>query len=240
MKNTTSKLLTIVASLLLVSSLLVSCKIRGKGDVVTETFQMSAFSAVVNAIEADVYITNAPLQSVEIEAQQNIIDNIILEVTDGQLKIDEKKHLGKHEPIRINISVPELSSINLTGSGNMFTTNTFDSQGNISAVIIGSGNIDAKFNTQSKITTDIIGSGDIMLMGVAPQHEISISGSGNVHTFDLFTNISVVNISGSGTCELTADSLLNVTISGSGDVYFKGYPTITSNISGSGTIHNSN
>jgi hypothetical protein len=75
---------------------------------------------------------------------------------------------------------------------------------------------------------------------VAPQQDITISGSGNVHAFDMLTHLTSVTISGSGTCEVTADSVLNVNISGSGDVYFKGYPTLNSSISGSGTIHNAN
>jgi hypothetical protein len=236
----TTKLLTAGLCLLLASLIMVSCKIKGKGDVVTETFQVSAFTAVDNTIEADIYLTQSPLQSVEIEAQPNIIDNITLEVTDGTLTIGEKKHLGKHEPIRININVPEISRIKLSGSGNMFTTNTFESPGNFSTVIIGSGNIDVKCNTYAKVISDIIGSGNIMLTGVAPQQEISISGSGNVHAFNMLTHITDISISGSGTCQVAADSLLNVSISGSGDVYFKGTPTISSNITGSGTIHNAN
>ncbi len=240
MKMKTTRLFTAALCLLLASAIVVSCKIKGKGDVVTETFQVSAFTAVDNTIEADVYLTQAPLQSVEIEAQPNIIDNITLEVADGILTIDEKKHLGKHEPIRINISVPEIRRIILSGSGNLFTTNTFESPGNFSAVISGSGNIDAKCNTNAKVISDISGSGNIMLTGVAPQQEISISGSGNVHAFNMLTHITNISISGSGTCRVTADSLLNVSISGSGDVYFKGTPNITSNITGSGTIHNAN
>jgi hypothetical protein len=236
----TTKLLFWGLSLLLASSLFVSCKIKGKGDVVSETFIVAAFTAVQNNIAADVYITNGPVQMLSIEAQPNITDNITLTVTDGVLKIDEKKHLGKHEPIRINITVPQVSSIILAGSGNMFTTNTFESPGNFSTTISGSGNIDAKFNSWGKVISDISGTGNIILTGVAPQQAISISGSGNVHAFNMLTHITDISISGSGTCQVTADSLLYVTISGSGDVYFKGYPTISSNISGSGTIHNAN
>ncbi len=236
----TTKLLSISLCLMLASSLFVSCKIKGKGDVETKTFQVEAFTSIENSIDADVYITCAPLQSLAIEAQPNVIDNITLEVSSGVLNIDEKKPLGKHEPIRINISVPEISRLTLSGSGNMVTTNTFESSGNFSTVISGSGNINAKFNTYASVISAISGSGDIILSGVAPQQDITISGSGNVHAFDMLTHLTSVTISGSGTCEVTADSVLNVNISGSGDVYFKGYPTLNSSISGSGTIHNAN
>lgn len=236
------KLLYINFCLLTAAALLLfSCSIRGKGDLISKTFEIVPFNGIVNNIEADIHITQAPTQTVEIVAQSNIINNISLEVTDGIMTIDFiKKNTHHFYPININISIPELSSLNLNSSGNIFTTNTFDSCGTVKINISGSGNIDAYFNANTKTYTTISGSGNLNLTGNSPDHDITIEGSGNVHTFPFYTYHTVVNIAGSGNCELTADSTLNVTISGSGNVNYKGHPVIHSTITGSGTINNSN
>jgi len=234
-------LLCISLCLLTAASVLVSCGMRGKGDVVSETVVLSPFTGITNSIEADISITQAPVQSVEIIAQENITENISLEVADGVWTIEFiKKNVAKHKPININISIPELSSLNISGSGDMSTTNTFDSCGTVSLNISGSGNIDASFNSVSKTYSSISGSGNITLSGNSPDHDITISGSGDVHAFPFHTYHSVVSIPGSGNCELTAESTLNVNISGSGNVYYKGNPVITQTITGSGGVYNSN
>jgi hypothetical protein len=222
------------------SLLFLSC-VRGKGDVVTQTVQIDPFTGIDNRISADIYVKHAAVQSVDISAQQNIINHIKLSVNDGiwAIKFD-KNNVTHFEPIVIHISIPKLSSLDVSGSGNIYMENNFDSCGIIKLNVSGSGNIDAYLNSFSKTYTTISGSGNINLNGSSPDHDINVSGSGNVHAFPFHTLRSVVSISGSGLCEVTADSTLNVSISGSGDVYYKGHPDITTNISGSGNIHNSN
>jgi hypothetical protein len=66
--------------------------------------------------------------------------------------------------------------------------------------------------------------------------EILVSGSGNIHAFDLKAVNSEVTISGSGTAYLDARDHLKVNISGSGNVYYQGTPEVDSHISGSGVV----
>jgi hypothetical protein len=237
----TLKLTFLMLQAVVITGLIFSSCVRGKGSVVTQTVQIDPFSGIDNRISADVYIKQASVQSVEISAQQNIIDHIKLTVNDGiwSIKFD-KNNVGHFEPINIYISIPTLSSLDVSGSGNVYMENTFDSCGRVDMNVSGSGNIDAYLNSASKVYASISGSGNINLNGSSPDQDISISGSGNVHAFPFHTQQTVVSISGSGMCEVTADSTLNVSISGSGDVYYKSHPGITSNISGSGGIHDAN
>lgn len=227
--------------LLTAASVMISCGMRGKGDVVSETVALATFSGITNNIDADIRITQAQVQSVEIVAQENITENISLEVADGVWTIDfVKENVAKHKPININISIPDLSSLNISGSGDMSTTNTFDSCGIVSLNISGSGNIYASFNSITKTYSSISGSGNITLSGNSPDHDITLSGSGNVYSFPFHTYHTIVSIPGSGNCELSAESTLYINISGSGNVYYKGNPVITQTITGSGGVYNVN
>jgi len=213
----------------------------GNNDLITKSFETNTFSGITNNISADVHITCAATQSIEISAQENIMDNIILEVSGGMLTIELLNNFSPiTKPIDVYISIPQFNAYCLNGSGDMEILNTFDSCGAVSLQINGSGNIDADFSSNSVTTTTVNGSGDIDLSGYSPIQSITIDGSGNINAFPFRTLNTVVNILGSGNCEVTADSTLNVTISGSGNVYYKGTPIINTNISGSGNIINSN
>jgi len=217
-----------------------SC-IKGKGDVVNTTFTVEDFSGITNNISADVYITRSETPAVVISAQSNITENITLDVTDGMLTIDfKRKNVRHYKPITIAVSTPQLTQIVLNGSGNIYTTSTFDSCGTASVTINGSGNINTNFNSSIKTFSTINGSGDISLSGSSPNHDIVINGSGNIHAFPFYTQNSNIRIIGSGSCQVNAQNTLNVFISGSGDVYYTGHPNITMNISGSGSVNDAN
>ena len=53
--------------------------IRGEGDVVKQDLNLDEFDGITLAFSGDVYLTQGETQSVTVEAQQNIIDNIKLE-----------------------------------------------------------------------------------------------------------------------------------------------------------------
>ena len=54
-----------------------SCdKVKGKGDVVSEMMNLTGFTAISLALDGVLYFTPDSVYSVEIQAQQNILDVI--------------------------------------------------------------------------------------------------------------------------------------------------------------------
>ena len=51
--------------------------VTGQGEVVSETVSLNDFDGFVSAISADIYLTQGDKQEVVVEAQQNIIDEIV-------------------------------------------------------------------------------------------------------------------------------------------------------------------
>jgi len=87
-----------------------------------------------------------------------------------------------------------------------------------------------------------IGSGNVSVSDPmeTDQLDITILGSGSFFGFPLSSLDCQVDIVGSGNCEITAGSSLDVSIEGSGSVFYKGTPTIHDQISGSGRVVDSN
>lgn len=213
--------------------------VKGSGEKVVQEIPMESFDAIELSIGADVELTQGERQYVEIEGQQDIIDNIKLDVTNGVWKIKHKKCVLTHKDVTIRITLPELTSVKISGSGDVITTNTFTGLDDLDLKISGSGDMDvaAEANT---LDLKISGSGNIDLYGFANAQSIDVSGSGDINSFEFPVSSCDIDIHGSGNCEVTVESNLDVKISGSGDVYYKGNPAIDVQMSGSGNLINAN
>jgi hypothetical protein len=209
--------------------------ITGEGQKVTTTLDVSDFRGIGLGFAADVYLTQGQTQSVKIEAQQNIIDNIERKVEDGYWKIRFDKNVRKHDGVKIWITVPTLDKASVSGSGSIVGESAFTGLGDLSLAVSGSGNI--KLDAHSKsLQAAISGSGDMSLAGDTRDCSISVSGSGDVEAFGLSAKKCSVRISGSGDVSVQVSDDLKVSIAGSGDVYYKGQPKVKSKISGSGDV----
>jgi hypothetical protein len=235
-----------------------SC-INGEGGVVTQSRNLGDFSMISFGTEGTVYVTQGASTSFTVEAQQNVIDDLITKVQGEELTIYNDHCLRDHAPIVIHITSPDVSELRMSGSGEIITqgkifsnslalvmsgSGSIETQdslitGSLSSTLSGSGTIMALAKS-SESSSVISGSGEIKLFGSSVNQSVTISGSGDFHGFDYVTDETSVNISGSGNAEIFANSILDVTISGSGNVYYKGFPVISTNISGSGNVINSN
>jgi len=253
----------IASVLLLLLATMESCEsgmigIRGEGEMVEQTLNLDDFYSLSSEISANVHITYGAEKSVKIVGQQNIIDNISTTVKSGYWEVKFNHRVRKHDGLDIYITTNDLESIELSGSGDLVSTNKFVSTRAVDYSISGSGNIDFDIDAP-KVSAAISGSGDIRLNTSTPKVEliisgsgnsylngqsealdITISGSGNIYAYSLETIECNVNVSGTGNCELFVANSLSIDISGSGDINYKGYPSISTHISGSGNIRNRN
>lgn len=239
MKSNIVKVLHLVAIALLVSIGFTSCeKIKGKGEVVTETRWETHYTGISLAMQGSVYFTQDSVYSIQINAQQNVIDRIITEMDGSTLKIKLKNnvHLGSHEPIRFYITAPSLNHLDISGSGDIYVENTWTGS-SLSAHISGSGNISVADMDAASFEPSISGSGSITVLdGIATEADLSISGSGKIEMHHAVSSNVYIHTSGSGDSYVQATDLLDVTISGSGNVYYLGNPLINTYITGSGNI----
>jgi hypothetical protein len=88
----------------------------------------------------------------------------------------------------------------------------------------------------------IIGTGDVVITDSFTQQnmKIDLEGTGSFLGFNLTANNCQVDISGTGNCEITVNSSLDVSIDGTGNVYYKGNPNIQEDISGTGKVIDAN
>jgi hypothetical protein len=213
-------------------------RIEGDGPVVSETRPVNNFSGIDLRVSANVYYKQDTVYKLEVSAQQNILDVMETYVSNGKLvvKFENDVRVHSHDPIVVMVSGPSLSSIRLSGSGNVNAAGKL-LPATMDVDISGSGDIFiAELNT-AWLDANISGSGNITIgSGSATEEKLTISGSGNIDLTNVQATKAKTKTSGSGDIRLSVSQSLDVTISGSGSVYYKGNPYINTNISGSGKV----
>ncbi len=211
--------------------------VRGSGKVVAKDFDIEEFDSIeLNLSSAILYIAQKESRGLRIEAEDNILERLKINVINKKLNISRSLRCLRYtEPVKIYASFPLLTSITVNGSAEVVGENKFVLD-EMKININGSGEIILSLEVQ-KLETAVSGSGIIQLNGLANVHTFNVSGSGILEAYSLITNKSDITISGPGKAEVVAIEELNIKISGPGKVMYMGEPkNINQDISGSGSI----
>lgn len=205
-------LVFLVASIAL-AILAAGCTV-GSGDVITESRDVSGFDEIVLMTSGDVVVEVTGSESLEIEADDNVMSLLTSEVVNGRLELGSSGSFSTTRGITYTITASELVGVTISGSGNIDVSGV--DTDSFQATVTGSGNIDPS--------------------GSSTSLEVTISGSGEFSGDDLESAIGDVTVSGSGEAVVNVTDNLVVRITGSGDVRYMGDPTIDQDISGSGGV----
>lgn len=228
--------ISFIAAMLFGSCIGMGERVKGSGNRKSENRQVSEARRIKLSGDMDVYIDQGPA-SLKVEADDNILQHIETAVHNNWLEIRTRDNVNINtiEPVKVYITTPEITNLNVSGSGNIKSNAPFSTDNNTSFGISGSGNITATISAP-KVEAHISGSGNLHISGETKDVEIHISGSGNYDGANLKAENADVSIAGSGDANLFAENRLKASIAGSGNVKYKGNATVDSHIAGSGSI----
>lgn len=191
-------------------------EVIGSGNVISESRPVAGFKRVRLRGSGNLLVEQTGVESLTIEAEDNILPLLRSDVENGQLILGLRPgtRIVTHKPIVYRLTVKELEGIE--GSG--------------------SGSVDAKGLNTDRFSFDGSGSIEVRLAGRADELELSISGSGEYDGESLTSRRARVEVSGSADVLVNAQDVLDVQLSGSGDVRYVGNPTVTQRVSGSGSV----
>ena len=117
-------------------------RIRGCGDVVSETYRVKGFSAVSLSTCGDLHIEVGDRESLRVVAQENLHRHFDIEVSGETLKIKTRRRVSLSPTKRVEflLTVKELDTIFLSGSGNVFAPDLEADQFLVG--VSGSGDVD--------------------------------------------------------------------------------------------------
>jgi hypothetical protein len=234
------RILLLSAALLALAGVTSGCVmypgIPGSGTIVSETRSVEGFDAVSVGGSGTVYITQGDTESLQVQADDNLLPYLRTEVSGGELKIWwERGNLRFSKGPVYTLEVKKLERLELSGSlrAEIDRLKAENFEGRIS----GSGKIELGQLEAGKVRFRVSGSGDVAIReGRADSLNLGISGSGNARMPGFQAGDVEVSISGSGNAEVQVKNSLDADVSGSGNVTYIGSPKVNSSVSGSGRV----
>ena len=214
-----ARVLVLGASTLLVLLAVSACDgsvfgVRGSGNVITESRDVSGFSEIALFGSGTVRVDVNGTESLTVEAEDNIMPLLKTEVRNGRLELSVESSISPTTDITYTVAAVALDGVTIAGSGDATATG-------IAADLFD---------------VEISGSGRVEPTGTAASLVVEISGSGRYLGEGLEASIGTVRVSGSGEAVVNVTDDLDVDVSGSGGVQYVGEPTITESVSGSGRV----
>jgi hypothetical protein len=206
------------------------------GQTVKETRNLPAFNALKLAMSADVYLSQGNQQSVQVEADKASQEYIETEIHGNALVVKNRDgHWNNLGHIKIYITMPDITEIELSGSGTVESQTPIKSA-DLQITLSGSGNVKIHSLQAPVLKANITGSGDIYFSGENDQAELdaTITGSGSIKAEEMKVANATVHITGSGSARVFVLKELETDITGSGSVLYKGNPIINAHSTGSG------
>jgi hypothetical protein len=208
-------LVTIGIALLLVYSGSSHSGVQGSGAAATQTRTMAAFSSLDLTGSNNVTVIVGRPQSVVVHADSNLINHVTTDVTAGTLVIGDTGSFTASGPMSVDVSVPSLTALTLSGSGQISATGISTPQ----------------------LTVTVYGSGLLSAAGTAARLDVTINGSGQAKLSQLTARDVHAVINGSGLIQVTATTSLDAAVPGSGAIIYGGNPPqVTTSVTGSGTV----
>jgi len=208
-------------------------------SVVKETRDVRNFTKVSFGVSGNLYIKLGSEFRVEIEGDRRVLNEIATEVSGGRLIIKQEnwRFNFKDERVTINITMPEIEGLSVSGSGRAEIMDAVNSD-DLNLSVSGSGKLITRAMEVDDLSCRISGSGDILLEGngTIDRATIAISGSGGFQGESIEIDHLKISISGSGNCYCKVGDSLDASISGSGNVTYLGDPRVNARVSGSGHV----
>jgi hypothetical protein len=190
--------------------------VTGSGVRKTEKRDVPAFKAILTEGAFELEAVCQKPESLEIEADDNILPLIQSEVRDGVLHLSTLKSYNSQQGVLVHISVPDLDSVSATGAGKF--------------------RIQGVKNDNFEVHTT--GAAHVVASGETKNIEIHTTGAGSVDTHTLHAQKANVSSTGAAKVDVYASEQLDAKVSGVGHITYSGEPkNVNKHVSGAGTIN---
>ncbi|HXZ66082.1 MAG TPA: DUF2807 domain-containing protein [Streptosporangiaceae bacterium] len=188
--------------------------LQGSGVPATQSRVLSRFSSVDLAGSNKVTVDVGRRQSVVVHADSNLLRHVTTRVVAGTLVIGTTGTFTTRSPMSVDVSLPALGAVTLSGSGEISVTGIHEPR--LIVTLSGSGVLDAS--------------------GTATQLDVTLGGSGLAQLDNLVARDVRAVVAGSGVISVTVTARLNAAVPGTGAIIYSGNAKVTSSVTGTGSV----
>jgi len=188
--------------------------ISGSGVRQKQKREVASFTSIATEGAFDIDVVCQKPQSIEVEADDNLLPMITTEVSNHVPHIRSNQSYSVNDPIKITISLPNLEGISASGAGKLAVD----------------GIKNEKFEIDANGATVIRVAGETKLI------DIDTNGAGKIDAHKLRAARGVVEAKGVARVDVNVTEQLEVTVSGPSHVTYQGDPVLNKTVNGPGTI----
>lgn len=233
--------------------------VRGSGNVVTETREVSGFDRVSLHVTGKLFVIQDGSESLKIRADDNFMPWIQTRVSEGLLDISQPNPqdlslLRPSQPILYELHVKDLSELRLSGFseaeiaqltsdrltlGLRGTTELYIQRLDANAVTLElQGTTEARLDnvTTEELTATAGGIAEMSVAGKSDRQQVTLRGTAEYDGSALASQAATVEVRGSSVALLRVAEQLDATATGSAAIEYYGNPNVTQDIGGRASI----
>jgi hypothetical protein len=181
----------------------------------SEPRSVPAFHAVELAGTLEVEIGVGKAQSVQVSGEADLLNKVSTAVKDGVLVVDTPHDLRRRHHLHVTVTVPELSAVSISGTGDM----------KISGV------------ASERFAISLSGTGQLTVKGSTSSLRVDVGGTGEIAARDLTAKTARVDVSGTGSATVHVTDSLEADVTGTGSIDVHGKPArVKKSVTGVGSI----
>lgn len=215
--------------------------IPGSGNILTETRDTGPFEAIsIEYPGAEIIVQQGDKETVELEADDNLLPQLSTEVLSGTLTIktvetDWKTTVNPSKQVKIDITVRDLTEIILSAPVGDLKVNDLQAD-TLQLVVSGGAQVRLNGIQVDLLDSVLSGAGDIQASGTADELKLILSGLGSFNAADLQSNKAAIELSGMGDATVRVEEELAATITGAGSIKYFGHPRVEQSVNGAGSV----
>lgn len=203
--------------------------IVGSGNVVTEEFDLSDFTAINVGGGFEVEISQSTSYSAHITADDNMFDYIEVFKTDDTLTIRMRwgysYESAKARDRPTKITMPALYKLRFSG-GTHGEIEDVSSSHEFVVSLSGGSALEGDFTTSEDAHFDLSGGSTVSLDGAANDLTIDVSMGSHLDLSDFTIHNAAVDLSGGSEATINLDGRLDADLSGGSHLFYIGNPTM--------------
>ena len=213
-------------------------EIHAAGDIKKVKKDFSNYSAISVSNGFELIIKQDGSESVEIEADENLLSHIEAIQRGESIEFGIKDHIsfGRNSSVKIYVSVKNLHAIEGSG-GSEIKSETGIKSDNLAIDLSGGSEFKSRIESR-KTVIELSGGSEMTLTGKSDEFVVSCSGGSKIKASDLTADNLVAELSGGSSVHLIVTGQLSVDASGGSSVTYSGGGTIkASDLSGGSEIN---
>ena len=218
--------------------LITGCDHRtGSGNMVSRVEDVASFNKI--SVSGAFYVEVLPgdaEQRVQVTADDNIMEDVLVSVKNGELKIKMRSGVNYNNVYpKVIINIPSLEKISTSASAKVQVKNTLKWSGKIQFKTSSAGTIIADVDAPS-IYADASSGSTIELSGRTKNYNVQGSSGSSVKAAELLSENTDVQVSSGASASVHASVSLKAEASSGGSVDYKGGASVSAKESSGGSI----